>query len=142
MAKVDYAAIADEVSSKGYADYNAAFTAMSAETVTKDKDIQVADIKAYLTLVGKRLAIEESTDISAKTARLSFADFESYRLTENPAYLVQLTSVLDALVSDGLIDAGDKTAILALGQDSEPKWKGLKPGHIQNAIQYRAKGAV
>jgi len=138
--KVNYTAIADAVLDGET--YEQAFERLSALTETVDKDIQTADIKAYLTLVGKRLAIEEGAHDSAKIARLSFADFESYRLTENPAYKVQLTSVLDNLITDGYLDANDKTAILSLGEDSKPVWPGLKAGHVQMAIMYRESGAV
>ena len=134
--------IADYCETNGWTDYEVAFAAMSAETTTADKDIQTADIKAYLTLVGKRLAIEESDTVSAKTARLSFADFETYQLTQNPAYKVQLTAVLDALIADSLIDANDKTAILGMGSEEKPVWQGLKAGHVANAIEWRAGGLI
>lgn len=137
---VDYKAIADAV--QVGETYEEAFTRLSSLTETVDKDIQTADIKAYLTLVGKRLAIEEGTHDSAKIARLSFSDFESYRLTENPAYKVQLTSVLDNLITDGYIDAADKTAILDLGSEDKPMWPNLKAGHVQMAIRYRELGEV
>lgn len=140
---IDYTALADAINSGESAEQ--AFIRLSALTATSDKDIQTADIKAYLTLVDKRLAVEEATTDNAKKARLAFADFESFRLTDSikgAAYKMRLEAVLDGLITDNLLDANDKTAIMAIGAESKPVWHNLKQGHVDNAIEWRAEGKV
>jgi hypothetical protein len=139
---IDYTAIADYCAANGWTDPQIAFGVMSVETETQTVDIETRDILAYISLVDKRLAIEESTATAAKKARLAFIDFPSFRITENAAYLARLTAIIDELVTEGLLDATDKAAILGLGETTKQKWPGLKRGHVDNALEWREAGEI
>lgn len=141
--KVDYKAIADAVLPGE--DYETAYNRMSAETVTTDKDIQTADIKKYLILSDKWLGIKSSADPSAVVTMDALDIFESFRLTDadtGAAVKAKLESMMDALVTAGLITTTDKAAILAMGSEVKPKWPNLKAGHVQNSLEWRIGGLI
>lgn len=92
--------------------------ALNTSNLTGKKKIPIAEIQAYLFGVDKWLGIEESTTDAGKKAR--------YGLVKLPhvdrsiaAFDATFTQLLDDLITAGLIDAGDKTALLALGETSE-----------------------
>jgi len=88
--------------------------ALNAESITVKTSVSAHDIRKYLMLVDKLLSIEASSLNSAKAATRSLEIFSSFDLTES-AVEAKLTAVLDALITDGLIDGTDKSTILALG---------------------------
>jgi len=142
---VPYSSIADDVAANGDSDYEAAFARMSAETVNKDANISTADIKAYLIVTGKWLAIKRSTEDVAEVVRDSLDTFESFQLADpvmGAGYKSALQSQMAALKALGLIDATDEATVLAMGTQTDPKWPGLKPGHVQNAMVWRAEGKI
>ena len=91
-----------------------AATALNTENITAKTSILAHDIRKYLMLVDKLLPIEASSLNSAKAAVRSLEIFPSFDMAEN-AVEIKLTAVLDALITDGLLDSTDKTTILALG---------------------------
>ena len=93
-----------------------AATALNTENITAKTSILAHDIRKYLMLVDKLLPIEASSLNSAKAAVRSLEIFPSFDMTES-AVETKLTAVLDALITDGLIDGTDKSSILALGDE-------------------------
>ncbi len=142
----NYTEIADRaveiIGSVDPAQYQAAFDVMATETVSITKDIDTADIKKYLILADKWLPIKIST---AHITMDALSVFESFRLTDpvtGQMVLAKLESMMDALITAGLLNVDDKAEIMSMGNKSQPKWSGLKPGHVQNALEYRAGGSV
>jgi hypothetical protein len=145
----NYAEIADRaveiIGSADPAQYQTAFDVMVAETVSITKDIDTADIKKYLILADKWLPIKISTEVAAHITMDALSVFESFRLTDpvtGQMVSAKLESMMDALITAGLLNIDDKTEIMSMGNKSQPKWSGLKPGHVQNALEYRAGGSV
>jgi hypothetical protein len=82
--------------------------------------IQYRDVRSYLHVVGKFPAILVSNESSAKAmvdVLNHFTDVDISTETGDPAVIIAINTQLDALVSVGLIDTDDKTAILALGDN-------------------------
>jgi len=94
--------------------------ALNTKDIPVKVPISVSKIKAYLQMVGKRLAVIDSVSIAARNAEVSFKDFETFDMTD-PNYVARLDTILNDLVIEGLITATDKTAILTLG-DSAVSW--------------------
>lgn len=95
-------------------DNSATASALNAKAISAKQSIQVSDIKKYLTVVGKRVAINNSASIPAQATVLAFQDFEVFDMTDalNEAALI---SQMGGLVTEGLISETDKTNILAMG---------------------------
>jgi hypothetical protein len=88
--------------------------ALNALVVDAKQSISSHDIRKYLMLVDKLLPIESSALESATAATRALEIFPAFDMTES-AVEAKLTAVLDALITDSLIDAADKAAILSLG---------------------------
>ncbi len=87
---------------------------LNAVTITVKQSISAHDIRKYLMLVDKLLPIESSVLDSAKAGNRSLEIFPEFDMTD-AVVEAKLIAVLDALVVDTLLSAGDKTTILALG---------------------------
>jgi hypothetical protein len=88
--------------------------ALNALVVDAKQSISSHDIRKYLMLVDKLLPIESSVLESATAATRALEIFPAFDMTES-AVETKLIAVLDALITDSLIDATDKAAILSLG---------------------------
>ena len=97
----------------GLSDADAA-TALNAENISVKTSVLAHDIRKYLMLVDKLLPMEASSLDGAKAAVRSLEIFPAFDLAES-AVETKLIAVLDALITDGLIDSTDRTNILALG---------------------------
>lgn len=91
-----------------------AANALNAQTIASKTTVAAHDIRKYLMLVDKLLPIEASSLNSAVAATRALEIFPTFDLAES-AVETKLIAVLDALITDGLIDGTDKSAILALG---------------------------
>jgi len=109
-------ALSDELALPAYSGTTAeeAASLLNAKTIAALQPITTHDIEAYLVVVGKYLAIIDSTDVAARRAVLALGKFDSFDVA-NPAYLSALTTILDGLVTATLISTGDKASVLALG---------------------------
>ena len=88
--------------------------ALNALVVDAKQSISSHDIRKYLMLVDKLLPIETSVLESATAATRALEIFPAFDMAET-AVETKLIAVLDALITDSLIDATDKAAILSLG---------------------------
>jgi len=94
-----------------------ALAALQAKNIIVQRPIATSTIKAYL-MPDKWRTISDSTLPSAKNAVDALTLFDTFDITD-PAYLAKLTTVLDALITDSLITAADKTTVLSLGDRTE-----------------------
>ena len=85
------------------------------KTIAVKQNISTSDIKKYLAVMGKLMPLEASASASAKEAVRILELFETFDFTES-AVADKLTSMLDALIVDGLIDEMDKGYVLSLGE--------------------------
>lgn len=139
---VDYKAIADDVAANGDADYQAAFARMSAETVTEDLPsvrITEAGVISRLGLTdGEAIldAIESAPMTSPRVKRLIQLP-DGINLADAAA-----KGFINALQAGGHITPAQKTMLMDLTRETKPKWPGLQPGHVQNAIDWRSEGKI
>ena len=143
--------IADDIAAHADVDAQAALTRMSAETVDVQQDIVSADIKEYLMLTDRWLPIKDAANRvvapvdSARLAMDALATFETFQITHTVTggmVLGKLGQILDALITDGLLAAQDKAAVLAMGSRTDPKWPGIDIGKVQDALRARSEGAI
>jgi len=88
---------------------------LQAKTITVKQPIASKDIQKYMALNNKLLPLEASQEpaaISGVRMLELFADFH----VDEPAVETALIATLDSLVLANLIIAGDKTALLAMGE--------------------------
>lgn len=97
----------------GLSDADAA-SALNTQNVAAKTTVAAHDIRKYLMLVDKLLPIEASSLNSAIAAARALEIFPTFDLAES-AVETKLIAVLDALITDGLIDGTDKSTILAMG---------------------------
>ena len=143
--------IADDIAAHADVDAQAALTRMSAETVDVQQDIVSADIKEYLMLTDRWLPIKDAANRvvapvdSARLAMDALATFETFQITHTVTggmVLGKLGQILDALITDGLLAAQDKAAVLAMGSRTDHKWPGIDIGKVQDALRARSEGAI
>jgi len=114
--------------------------ALNTKDVPVKRPIPVSKIKAYLQMVGKRLAIIDSPSVAARNAEVSFQDFETFDMTD-AAYVSRLNAILDDLITEGLINGTDKAYVLSFGNDlvswADQNWQGdVSLADIENANNY------
>jgi len=130
---VNYKAIADEAAK--YSDYETAFTAMSAEEVDKFKELSSNNLREWA--VGNPLdyaIIKANGDVVTEMA-MKQIDIDSSPLDMRKE---SVRGFMDSLP----ISVSGKTSLLQAATIQVKLWQGLKPGHIQNALQKRAEGKV
>jgi len=93
-------------------------TLINTKDIPAVKNIQVADIKKYLIVTGKILAIKASSDPAALLTVEALNSFQEFVMSD-PANVTALNAQLDGLVTASLLTATDKTNILALGDTLE-----------------------
>ena len=129
---IDYKAIADEVSAKGYADYETAFAAMSAETVSADKTTAIVTEGMILSGLG---VTEGSTFIAALEANLPAPVIRVLQASGIDVADPEAKASLAAMLAGGLITQAAADFCAAQAVEVKPKWPRLEPGHVQNAVE-------
>ena len=130
---VDYKAIADEA--EKYSDYESAFNAMSQVTETKYGELSSNNLREWAVSNPIDYAtIKDNGDVLTEMAMKQIT-IDSSPLDLRKASVRYMVSILP-ISEDG------KANILKAGEVIVKKWTGLKAGHVQNALQKRAKGTV
>lgn len=137
---VDYKAIADVAVT--YADADAAFAAMSVETVQgKYRELDGSDLRIWAGNYSAdytALKAAAAVDVVAEMAAILIQTPDS-KLDLNKA---AVRAMLDGLVTAGVISVAGKDYLYSEAAVMEPKWAGLKLGHVNNALHKRANGEV
>lgn len=105
-------------------------TALTTENIDTDIGISSHDIRKYLALQGKLMALEASNAGSALMANRYLDLFPTFDMTDSNVKTA-LDSTLTALIADSLINANDKTAILAMGTKLISRAEELGLGNIR-----------
>lgn len=120
-------ALKDEIAANYPSDTDAAIMmALNTPNLTGKKIIPMEEIQAYLFGADKWLGIEESTSDAGKKARYGLLKLPHIDMTVT-GFAATFTTLLDDLITAGLLVADDKTALLALGDTSE-SWAYQKYG--------------
>jgi len=96
-------------------DNDLALAEVNLSNIAVKVNIETVDIKQYLTAVGKRVAIDDSTNGAGKAAKLALDDFEFFVMSD-PTNVAVLSNAINALVE--LTDS-QKAYILAMGDSTE-----------------------
>lgn len=135
----DYKAIADAVLPGE--DYETAYARMSAETVTEAVEGQV-----WMTEIGlmSRLGVTVADAILTKIEAAVPPRVQRLIQSEQGINLndPQTIALVNGLVAASVLTQDEADALLAPLSVTKPKWPGLKPGYVQNAIEWRAQGAI
>ena len=86
---------------------------MNQKTFTLYDKVDYTDVASYLIYVDKYIGIIEGTSQAAKNFSIAMSTFKSFDLNKQ-AVAQPVNAVLDALVSEGLLDDTDKVAILGM----------------------------
>lgn len=132
---VNYAVIADEVQTGEDAD--AAYTRMSAETVSNAK----ASAKVTEAMVLSGLGM--TAGVALLTALEQALPGPVIRVLQSEGINVadpEAQAVIESLRGTIGDDAADW--LLAQAIEVKPRWPGLKPGHVVNAIEWRTEGLI
>lgn len=86
---------------------------VNAKNIPAIKNISVANIKQYLIVTGKILAIRASTEPAAMLTIEALNSFSEFVMTDS-ANVSALHTQLDGLVTASLLNATDKAYILSL----------------------------
>ncbi len=113
---------------------------LNTSQINIKKPIMVIDIEKYLSANRKYIKIIDSSDINAREAVLALQKFTSFD-TSNTTYLAVLTSIIDGLISIGLLANQDKTSILSMANDvttwAQQQWgRDITLTDIANARSY------
>ena len=129
--RIDYAAIAAAV--QPGEDYEQAYTRMSAETETvtlNEARITEGDVLRGLGVTAGATALGVfEAQLPASVNRLIQSEGIDMAHAESRATVESMRGLLGDAAADWL---------LAQNQKVQSKWPGLKPGHIQNAIEWGA----
>jgi len=107
-----------------------ALAQLNLKNIPVSHPIQTRDIQKYLMLVDKLLPLEASLDPIAKAAKRALDLFDSFDI-DDASVAAKLNQILDALIVVSVIDAADKTQILALGNSLVSKGHQLRLGSIR-----------
>lgn len=151
--KIDYSAIADRAEALGLpGDYEAAYVAMVAESVTRARAeavysrrrlLRALGIRTGLGLLGRiRQSIESDSALDAGARSVLHelvADAEGLDLSD-----ADLRNLLKGWRDDAAVPftAEDFATLAGLATESVPAWPGLLPGHVQTALDKRARGVA
>ena len=89
-------------------------TALTTQDIPVKQSISSHDIRQYLAVNNKFMALENSVASIAKMTSRYMDVFPSFDMTDSSVETT-VTNALTALVAEGLITTDDKTAILAMG---------------------------
>ena len=127
LADVKYDAMSDQEAADSLNDVS----------ISAYQRVDYADVASYLMVVDKYLAIKTSTKASAKKFMLAMDTFQTFNL-DLPLVATTVTTILDALIADVLIDDTDKAVILSLADTTISRATEIgigkvKAGHIIDA---------
>ena len=139
-----YTAIADAVNvGETYQD---AYTRLSALTVAPDqshRDLTGNEVRIWA--AGKSLGAAGASELDALHGKVQAG---TASLTETMGYhelnsggLATSSAEVRMMITTVLPSTGGELIALAVNPD-EPQFPGLKPGEVQNAIEWRAEGRV
>lgn len=136
---VDYKAIADAVLPGE--DYETAFARMSAETVT---EAVTGDVWESELGIMSRLGVVLADTILTKIEGAVPARVQRLIQSEKGINIAdpQTQGLVASLVAGGVLTQAEADALMAPLSVTRPKWPGLKPGYVQNAIDWRAQGVI
>jgi hypothetical protein len=129
---VDYKLIADNDQGGELA---SAFNAMRAETVSATPEVMVT-YRRVSASVSLAASAELEAAVASAPSMPSWVD-KALSLDGIDVNDPQTAGLLSTLVTPETA-----AAIIAMGVISEPKYKGLKIGHLENARQMRAEGEI
>ena len=130
---VNYKAIADE--SEQYGGYEAAFTAMSQETTSEYKELSSNNLREWAVSNEADYNLIKNDSGLVSEMALKQIDIDSSPLDMRKESVRGFVNLLP-------ISATGKASLLQAATIQVKVWQGLKPGHIQNALQKRAEGKV
>lgn len=130
---VNYKAIADEA--EQYGDYETAYTAMSAETKGEYKELSSNNLREWSVSNEADYNLIKNDGGLVSEMALKQIDIDSSPLDMRKETVRGFVSMLS-------ISAPGKASLLQAATIQVKVWQGLKPGHIQNALQKRAEGKV
>lgn len=142
---MNYAAIADRAQEIG-GDYLTAFSVMAAETeiVTLEANwesrlaiLSRLGVAMGATVIGK-IEAAISADPNLPDILIDMVRSERGVNLADP----ETIGLIGALVAGGALTQAEADALLASNTETTAKWPGLKPGHVQNALEQRAAGEV
>lgn len=136
---MDYKEIADYCELNNYTDYITAFDIMSKETITEGKVRFNVTEGMVLSGLGMVSGVEL---IDALEATMHPAVIRILRDTGVDVADSESRGQLGLLLAGNLITQTAYDWLVAQSQDVKPKWVGLKPGHVQNAIEWRDAGDI
>lgn len=84
------------------------------KNIEQIQDIQTADIKKYLIVTGKILAINASQEPAALLTVEALNTFETFQMND-PTNVNALNAQMDGLIGLGLLTESDKSYVLSLG---------------------------
>jgi len=130
---VDYKAIADEAES--YGDYQTAFDVMSLETTEEFKELSSNNLREWCVSNSDDYALLKSDGTTLSELALKQINIDASPLDMRKESIRGFVSVLP------ISDTGKK-ALTDAATIEIKVWQGLKPGHVQNALQKRAEGKI
>lgn len=142
----DYSAIADHaveiIGSADETQYEAAYAVMVTEAV-----LQPVDGPVYESELGvmSRLGVMLADQILGKIEAAVPARVQRLIQSERGINLndPQTSGLVDGLVAAGVLTSEERDALMApVEPQTVPRWPGLLPGHVQNALQWRSAGRV
>ena len=142
--RVNYKAIADRaeaiIGSADSLQYEIAYDAMILETTTTDlESAWYNEIDLMSTLGASEAdALLDKIEANVSPRMVRMIQSEKGINLADP----QTKGMLAALKAGGAITAGEETSLLDLTKEDKSDWPGLKNGHVQNALEYRAGGIV
>jgi len=87
---------------------------LNIKNVSYSQNIKVSDIKKYLIVTGKILAIKASTDPAALITVEALDAFDEFVMSD-PSNVTALKAQLDGLINASILNTTDKTILLSLG---------------------------
>ena len=130
---VNYKAIADEA--EQYSGYEAAYTAMSLEVTDEYKSLSSNELRTWAVENPVDYELLESSNKVIANIALKQINIDNSQMNTADINVRGMISALP-ISSEGI------TNLLSKAEIKVKIWQGLKPGHIQNALQKRAEGKV
>ena len=89
-------------------------SSITTKNISAKVPISARSVKRYLILNDKWLTIKNSTDANALIALDALKEFDEFDVQDS-LVLNKLTSIIDGLITAGLVTTTDKTNVLAMG---------------------------
>lgn len=140
----NYSAIADACTAAGFTDptqWEAAFNVLAAETeIREDAEKRVTEVDvlaAFGMTSGDSLLSRLEAALPARVARLFEPANGGIKILDP-----ETVAVLGQLVAGAVITQAESDGLQDIARETVPVWQGLKPGHCQNAMQWRSAGKI